>query len=77
MKTHALGSHPVLPPLVDVEPALPVEVDPPPLPLVVVVVDDELLDVPPVPPAHVSNCQSAGTTSGVHPGSLVWAWIHW
>jgi hypothetical protein len=33
-----------------------------------------LLPLP--PPAHCTGSQSAATTSGLHPGSLVWAWTH-
>jgi hypothetical protein len=36
---------------------------------------EEPLDEPP-PPAHVTGCQSAGTASGVQPGSLVCACVH-
>jgi hypothetical protein len=54
---------PLLPPLL----LLPLLVELPPL--------LPLLLLP--PPAHVTGSHRAGTASGVHPGSLVWAWMHW
>jgi hypothetical protein len=35
-----------------------------------------LLLLPPPPPVQSVGPQRAGTTSGVHPGSLVCAWMH-
>jgi hypothetical protein len=50
--------------------------EPPPPPLL----DELLLPEPllsPPPPAHHTGDHSAGTADGVHPGSLVCAWMHW
>ena len=57
-----MGSH---------EEALPPPLVPPALPPVLPPV------LPPAPPlAQLTFDQSAGTTSGVQPGSLVWDWTH-
>ncbi len=65
MYTHAFGSH-------DEPPLLLPELLPEVLP--------ELLAVPPLelppPPAHCTGVHSAGTATGVHPGSLVCACTH-
>jgi hypothetical protein len=73
-----------VPPLLEPPPELP-EPEPldPPLelppghvvpPLVPPLLELPLLLLP--PPAHCTGSQSAATTSGDHPGSLVWAWMH-
>ena len=80
--THAFGSHEE--PLLD-DPELELE-DPPLLDEPPLVVPPPLLDVLPPPPPelplgppdeHDTGSQSAGTAGGVHPASLVWAWMHW
>jgi hypothetical protein len=65
-----LGSHEEEPPLL-----LPLEL-PLPLPLELPLLEPPLLPPPP-PPAQLTGVQRAATTFGVHPGSLVCAWMHW
>ncbi len=48
----------------DEDDPLPLDEDDPPL-------LDDPLDEAPLPPPHDTEAHSAGTTSGVHPGSLV------
>jgi hypothetical protein len=63
-------------PLPELEPLLDPHVDPPPLPLLPPPLLLPVLLLPLPPPAHCTGSHSAATTSGLHPGSLVWAWMH-
>jgi hypothetical protein len=54
--------------------ALASQLDPP---LLLPLLPPLLLEPPLPPPAHCVGSHSAATTSGVHPGSLVCAWMHW
>jgi len=64
------------PPLLEVPPLLlPLLLEAPPL-LLPLLLDVPPLLLPPPPPAQLTGAHSAGTASGVHPGSLVCAWTH-
>jgi hypothetical protein len=72
---------PELDPLLELLPELdPLELELPPPPheplLLLLPLLLELPLLPPLPPPHSTGSHSAATTSGLHPGSLVWAWMH-
>jgi hypothetical protein len=78
MKTHAFASQLPPPPLLLPAPLLPLLLLPPllPPPLLPLPLPPPLLLLLLAPPAHWTGDQSAGTASGVHPGSLVCACTH-